>query len=62
MQTFIFDSVVAGKLEVMAEKKGISKADVLKRAVVTYEYFMEQEEDGMVVLKKSDGTLIEIVL
>ena len=62
MHTFIFDSSVTGKLDDMADKKGLSKPDILKRAVVVYEYLMEQEEDGMVVLKKSDGTLIEIVL
>lgn len=59
---FVFDSSAAKKLEGMAETKGLSQPDVLKRAVAVYEYLMEQEEDGVVVLKKSNGTLIEIVL
>ena len=60
--TYSFDKSVNIKLSQLASKKGTTKSEIIRRAIVAYEYLDNQVEDGLLKLEKPNGQKVEILL
>ncbi len=60
--TYSFDKSVNNKLSQLASKKGTTKSEILRRAIVAYEYLDDQAKDGLLTIEKPDGQKVEVLM
>jgi len=61
--TFAFDAGATALLEQLADKKNISKAEVLRRALMLYDFVDEQRGDAKTIeLKGKHGQEIHLLV
>lgn len=61
--TFSFDAAAEQKLRELAESKGVTKSEVLRRAIALYDYLESQRnEKSHIKIEKPNGEKVELVL
>lgn len=62
--TFNFDKKAAETLEALAEKKGVSATEIVRRALALYDYIEQVKgpQVGSVTIEKEGGQKVDVVL
>jgi predicted transcriptional regulator len=60
--TIEFNDKMNQILEQLAERKGTTKVDVLRRAVALYDYLEDEQKEGRVSITKNNNIVKDIVL
>ena len=61
--TFVFDQAADSKLRDLADRKSVSKTEILRRAIALYDYLESQQKPGAGIrIEKPSGEKVDLVL